>query len=245
MFSRILRHRRILLLATPVWLAACATTSHSDLPSGPVDVVEVHRSNQCGTAGAAPQATLFLDVAELQTWQSAHNVDFFGGRLAAVTSGAYALIENGPRNTGGYGVLVSRRANLKDGVLTLTATFLSPPPGQMTTQMITSPCVLVALPPIAVRELVLADPTGMERAHWRATLPASASAPEPIKAAPSIPETPAAVAPVTPAPAVSTPADPTSVTTPLADPAAQMSPPATEPVAPVTTPPAAADTVSQ
>ncbi|MDB5987229.1 MAG: protease complex subunit PrcB family protein [Nevskia sp.] len=206
-------------------LAACAGGAHR--PSGPVDVVEVHRLNVCGTQSTAPQITLLRDVAALQAWQASHTLDFFNRGAGSIAGGAYAVVELGQRNTGGYSVLISRRAKLHDGVLKLTASVLTPQPGQMTTQMITSPCVLVALPPVEVHELLLLDPSGDERAHWPVNVPAARSVPAAVPSAPAAPAVPAAspTMPETPAANPAAPSPPEIPSAPAPPPAAETPPP--------------------
>lgn len=163
--------QRIVTALLAVALAACADAGGKRMLSGAVSVVEVHRSNVCGTAGAATQISFFPDMAALQAWQATHNVETFDRPIG---QSEYALIELGERSTEGYGILVSRQAQLRDGTLRLTATFLTPPTQQTSADMpapgassaaANSPCVLIALPKIELRALILLDPGGVERAR--------------------------------------------------------------------------------
>ena len=76
------------------------------------------------------------------------------------------VIEQGRRPTAGYQVAVSRVAELRGSELSLHVTMLSPRPGAMTAQMITSPCVVVGVPRVDIRKLRVIDQSGEQRAVW-------------------------------------------------------------------------------
>jgi len=186
---------------SPLALVACTGSSAKlVLPesSTPVPVVELHRSRLCGTQGEATQIRLFENAAELQASQAAQHPDWFKGPIPEFE---YALIDLGERHTEGYDILISSHAEFRDGILKLTATFLTPPattPDEMQTQTadsINSPCVLIALPKLKLHGLVLLDPSGVERARTHLA-PAATPVVVPEKApdAPAAPELPASPA---------------------------------------------------
>lgn len=100
-------------------------------------------SLSCGTTGDRTQVQLFPDLAAWQQWEQAH-----GLTLLKKASGTYryALIEMGARPSGGYGILVSRKALLDGDLLTLRATVIQPTSDQTVSPQPTQPCSLVVLP---------------------------------------------------------------------------------------------------
>lgn len=159
--------------------------SHAD-----IEVREVGRSLYCGSAGEAARVTLLADPQAVLDWQAARNITLAGSESLAQT--AYAVVEMGARPTGGYGVAVARAAVLRGDTAVLSATFVSPPPGSLRTQALSSPCVLVQLPPGRYAAVEVQDQTGELRAT---TVPPAAPAEEaPPAEAPAeapAPETPA------------------------------------------------------
>lgn len=128
----------------------------------PVEVVEVARAQVCTAEDEATRVTLFATPDAVAGWEQRTGISL--QRAGGFDPGRYALVEMGQRHTGGYGVAASREARLSGDVLRLYVTFFSPGPGAMTTQMITSPCVLVRLPDGAYRTVEIYDQSGRLRA---------------------------------------------------------------------------------
>jgi len=124
-------------------LSACAGSSDWFSRENAVDVSEVARSYQCNSEGPDSRLTLMPDLAAVEAWQQARGVSFGG---VALPQGPFALIEMGERSSGGYGLAISRTAGRRGDTLILSGTFVAPAPDDITTQAITSPCVLVSLP---------------------------------------------------------------------------------------------------
>lgn len=141
-------------------LGGCAALSGMLADGEPIQVSEVRRLLSCNSDGPQARLSLLADREAVRAWQHGHNVDLIGvDPLPA--AGAYVLVEMGVRMSAGYGVAVSRDARLDGGVVHLNASLFSPDPGQVTAQVVTSPCVLVALPPGgSVRAVELRDPAG-------------------------------------------------------------------------------------
>jgi hypothetical protein len=139
-------------------LGGCSTMSQW-FGGDALQVSEVRRLSVCNSDGPQPRVSLLADREAVRAWQHSHNVDLIGvDPLPA--AGAYVLVERGVRLTAGYGIAVSRQASVSGGVVQLSATLFAPDPGQMTAQMVTSPCVLVALPAGSYRGVQLRDPAG-------------------------------------------------------------------------------------
>jgi hypothetical protein len=86
------------------------------------------------------------------------------------------LVAMGRRSTAGYALaLASRRAEVKGGVATLSVRFEEPAPGAVLAQVVTSPCLLVALPRKGLREVRVVDAGGVVRAVAPVSAPESPS----------------------------------------------------------------------
>jgi hypothetical protein len=127
-----------------------------------IDVRDVGRSLYCNSASDEAQARVLPNLQAVLDWQSERGI-----MLAApesLTQAPYAVVEMGTRPTGGYGLAVSRSAVLRGELVILSATFVSPAPGSMRTQAVSSPCALVRLPPGRYDRVELQDQTGAVRA---------------------------------------------------------------------------------
>ena len=127
-----------------------------------VEVSELARSAQCNTASESAAIQRFADAASLMAWQQQRGVALVTGSLP---QGPFALVEMGQRATGGYGLAISRLAGRRGDTLILKATFIAPPADAMSTEALTSPCVLVSLPADAGGSLELLDQAGNVRAR--------------------------------------------------------------------------------
>lgn len=129
-------------------------------PESDVQVAEAGRSQQCHTEDTESKVTLFATLTDVRAWEAASGVKVAD---AQATESAYALVEMGRRNTGGYGIAISREAGKRGDELWLRATYVSPAPGRMVTQALTAPCVLVSLPQ-AFGKVNVQDQSGQVRA---------------------------------------------------------------------------------
>lgn len=156
--------RRVFLLSLLLpALAACSFKPDKIFSSYTrLEVREVSRSLQCNTPSADTAAYLFGNAAEVQAWQADRALQLVAAD--ALEDAPHAMIELGERMTGGYGLAVSRAAVLRGELLILSATFVSPGPDRFVTQALTSPCVLVRLPPGRYSTIEVQDQTGAVRA---------------------------------------------------------------------------------
>lgn len=145
-----------------------------------IEVREVGRSLYCNTPGDAARAVLLEGPQAVREWQAARGVTLGGAPLAQAP---YAIVEMGTRPTGGYGLAVSRAAELRGDLLVLQATFVSPAPGAIRTQAVSSPCALVQLPPGRYGAIEVYDQTGEVRAT-------DAPLPPPVEESPAEAEPP-------------------------------------------------------
>jgi len=102
---------------------------------------------QCGGASAGTSARRLVSSAELAEALSRG----LGAApiLPPVNWGteAVVLVSAGQRSSAGYGVeLVSQKAPVREGAAAVRVALSSPPAGAMTAQVMTSPCLVVAMP---------------------------------------------------------------------------------------------------
>jgi hypothetical protein len=135
-----------------------------------VHVAEIRREAVCNSDGPQPRLSLLADGDAVRAWQHAHNFDLIGADPLP-SPGPFAVVEMGVRLSAGYGIAVSRQATVSGSVLRLSASLLTPDARQAAAQMVTSPCVLVALPPRAYRGAELYDPSGRLLARADAAAP--------------------------------------------------------------------------
>ncbi|EIT69554.1 MULTISPECIES: protease complex subunit PrcB family protein [Hydrocarboniphaga] len=154
-------------------LTACASSSRwvPEMPDfsswfsakeNQVIVSEVDSDSYCNAPGEASALTLLADSAAVKAWEATRGVSLSGD--VELPLGPYVVADLGQRNSGGYGIAVSRQAGLKDDILVLRATVFEPSPGAASTQAITSPCSLVRLPQMNFASLRLIDQSGKVRA---------------------------------------------------------------------------------
>ena len=133
-----------------------------------LEVQEVGRSLHCNTATADAAAQLLADATAVQAWQAERALNLI--TADALTDAPYAVVEMGQRPTGGYGLATSRAAVLRGELLILVATFISPGPDSFVSQALTSPCVLVRLPPGRYSTIEVQDQSGAVRATGQSFL---------------------------------------------------------------------------
>ncbi|TJY59378.1 protease complex subunit PrcB family protein [Sinimarinibacterium sp. CAU 1509] len=152
--------KRMAISALAVLLSGCGASQWFARGES-VSVDEVGRAQLCSDESDDAALQVFASGNAVAQWQQRTGIDL---HPSALQPGRYALIQMGQRHTGGYGIAVSGDATRVDSVLKLYATFFAPAQGAMTTQMITSPCVLVQLPPGGYDTVEVYDQTGAVRA---------------------------------------------------------------------------------
>lgn len=111
-----------------------------------VRISEVRRSIHCGTGQRHAALSYFQSGTELMGWQADRGIDLVD--RADLPDGPLLLVEMGQRNTGGYFIEPKPDATIdRDRVLWLAARWTAPDADRMVVQMLTSPCVLLSVPP--------------------------------------------------------------------------------------------------
>jgi hypothetical protein len=107
-----------------------------------VPVRVVASGAMCGGGGAGVSARRITSAEDL-----AAAVQEAASPSADFAKEAVVLVSAGQKTTAGYGIaLASERAPVKDGVAGLRVTLTSPAAGMMSAQVMTSPCLVLALP---------------------------------------------------------------------------------------------------
>jgi hypothetical protein len=160
--------RALSLLVTGLMLTGCATVS--DTVTGVVsDVLDVFASDHtayvreagralnCGTTDAKISVQLFKTKDEVKQWEASRNLSLLKSSGGAY---AYALVDMGQQPSGGYGVVVSRKAQMDGNLISLKATLIQPEEGQSVPMAPTSPCVLIVLPQGEYTQAEVVDQNG-------------------------------------------------------------------------------------
>lgn len=151
------------LLALAVVLSACSLQTEKLFSSyANIEVREVGRSLQCHAAAEGAAAHLLPDLQSVLDWQASRGIQLAPSE--SLLQAPYALVEMGPRPTGGFGLAVARAAVLRGELLLLQATFVAPAPGAIVAQAQSSPCVLVELPAGRYSSVEVKDQAGEIRA---------------------------------------------------------------------------------
>ena len=113
---------------------------------------------QCGGASAGTSARRLVSSAEL--------VEALARGLGAAPvlppvnwgTEAVVLVSAGQRSSAGYGVeLASQMAPVKEGAAAVRVSLTSPPAGAVSAQVMTSPCLVVAMPRDGLRAVAVLD----------------------------------------------------------------------------------------
>lgn len=125
-------------------------------PDRQVPVTVVRGGAQCGGDAAGPAVRRLGSAAELAAAFAAE----VGGAVPAADfeGSAVLLVASGQRPTAGHAVeLLAAKAPVKDGVALVQVALRAPPAGALTAQVVTSPCLVVALPRAGLAEVKVAE----------------------------------------------------------------------------------------
>jgi len=160
---------RLALLAA-AGLTACHAESTSPLADNTPEIVTLAAGTQCGRRETTPAASWLDNPGALQDAYQR----MMRQSVAAHTAPArppdferYGVLQvfMGQQTTGGYQLRLLRpRIEYLASGATVRVEWRSPPPDARTIQVITSPCLLLAVPRGAYRSLTVTDQTGRRRA---------------------------------------------------------------------------------
>lgn len=163
-------HYGMLTVLAATGLTACQTSINPPAGDDASDIITLALGTQCGYSESTPGAR-WLDTAdELQaayqrmTRQSL-GADTLPARLPDFTQYGVLLVNMGQQSTGGHQLrLLHPRLELAASGAAVRVEWLSPPPGALATQVITSPCLLLAIPRGTFRSITVTDQAGRSRA---------------------------------------------------------------------------------
>jgi hypothetical protein len=143
-------------------LTACAVQD-ADEHAREVGVRTLTSGLQCGKSKGATIVELD-SIEELDAQQFALLPD---DMASTFNSERVFVISMGLRPTAGYRLsLAHARARLDHGVVTIPVIWHEPAPGAITAQVITQPCLVVALEKRHYTGVRVVDQSGVERAAW-------------------------------------------------------------------------------
>jgi hypothetical protein len=138
-------------------------------PSQPVTVQALYRHAQCGADYPESRAIILRDAdafkAAVENLRRARGSA--GIKMPAVdfSRQAVLLVQMGQRPTAGYGLWPEQPvARLRGDVLEVVLDWQSPPPGAILAQVVTSPCMLIAIPLAGYKTIRVLDAAGQMRA---------------------------------------------------------------------------------
>ena len=135
------------LLVGCVWLVGCASSEPVKKESSAPMARQVTQSAHCGLTG--PGLAYVQTPERLQELLElpAQNMAIQQLRQVDLAKEHLLFVTLGEKTTGGYSVsLASVDAARSDNILRLSMAVRAPAPGTMASQVITSPCVVIAVP---------------------------------------------------------------------------------------------------
>jgi len=151
-------------------LAACQAGTGPPAVDDTAEIVTLAAGTQCGRSEAAPAAGWLDTAGELQDAYRYMTRQSLGAKplpapLPDFTRYGVLQVFMGQQSTGGYQLrlLHPRIEHIASGA-TVRVEWLSPPPGALTTQVVTSPCLLLAVPRGSYRSITITDQAGQARA---------------------------------------------------------------------------------
>lgn len=156
----------LLSLSLVTALNACADTPDADFTPRPKPYSQVATSQFCGDRGREASIQYLQDVRQRQWLSQRLSLNVEPG------SQPWIVVNHGTRPTGGYGFVVSQykpQSNRGAGsTIDVAALFMKPIAGAFRSQVITHPCVILAVtPPQDLRLIRLFDDGGKERARLK------------------------------------------------------------------------------
>ena len=154
-----------------MWCAfcACGRTPGVDSAEGKrIPLRILYQNDLCGGNRPTPSVTLVAGSDQLKRIFTEAKGRMIGQlpQVPAVDFDAehVVFIQMGQKPTGGYGIeLAEPYATLNDGEALIRLRWIEPAPGAIVTQILTSPCLVVALPKGAYEKIAITDENGNVR----------------------------------------------------------------------------------
>lgn len=143
-------------------LTGCAVQATNELESE-VGVRTITSGLQCGKG----KGVTIVELGSREESDIRHSVLLPGDLASRLNSERVFVISMGQHPTAGYSLsLAHRRARLEHGVVTIPLIWHEPAGGAITAQVITQPCLIVALERRQYTGVRVVDQNGVERAAW-------------------------------------------------------------------------------
>jgi hypothetical protein len=157
-----------------LFLPGCKSTANSSVvASWPVEVIA--KSQYCASRNTASSLTIIRDSHALkQFYQVVHRSQMIEQKQMPVVDFSrfiVALVEMGKRNTGGYSLrLNGADMKIHNDIGVIKLDWISPAPGSIVTQAITSPCLMLQVPRKGISSLQIVDQHGQVRLQKKISL---------------------------------------------------------------------------
>lgn len=143
-------------------LTACAVQDANER-AGEVGVRTLASGLQCGNS----KGVTIVELDSSEKLDARHSALLPGDLASTLNSERVFVISMGLHPTAGYRLnLAQARARLEHGVVTIPVVWHQPAPGAITAQVITQPCLIVALEKRQYAGVRIVDQSGVERAVW-------------------------------------------------------------------------------
>ncbi len=150
------------LLGCGLWAGGCVAQVGGTQEAGRLPLRILYQDSICGGSPAAVLVTGSGQLQHIVSDAQRHMI----GRTSPVPTVDFAAvnvvcIRMGRKPTGGYGIeLAEPQARLENGAALIRLRWIEPPPGTVSTQALTSPCLVIELPKGAYRKIVITDDSG-------------------------------------------------------------------------------------
>lgn len=152
------------LLMTPLLGVLAACQPGLEAVSEPLTATVLFQGQQCGRQASAPALSRIEDAQALAALAKRIGRPFPFSEEPDLQRRIVLLVEMGMRPTTGYGLALADSAvAVKRSSAALTLAWRRPPPDAMLAQMVTSPCLLLSLPPAGYDRVEVFDDSGARR----------------------------------------------------------------------------------
>ena len=154
---------RVGVAMAALWLYGCGSVANQiEEKAAVLPVTIVASGTQCNLGDRELNARWVVDEGDVA--QLLERMDDGGITPAALDFARQRvlLISLGPKPTPGYGLDIAANAVIVDDTLKLEVTPTSPPPGAILVQMLTTPCMMLAMPASGYQWLALVEKASQE-----------------------------------------------------------------------------------
>lgn len=158
------------ILVATLFSLGCLHGGETDASNATLRIEVIYRSASCPTDNKQAHALWIDSPAELQRqWKNLHG-HMLGGASSStpemdVGLEGFILVHMGQQRTGGYAIdLADPVVRVKDGFASISVDWVSPAMGDVVTQALTAPCILLKLKTGDFHAIQIIDQNGRVRA---------------------------------------------------------------------------------